>query len=108
MELTLTVPGQGNADAMTVSDTTFGREFNESLVHQVVVAYFADERCGGCMVLVCGLVGTSGDRHLVAATGRSRASHHLRCRFVAYSARLARPGAGPLAKSRPAAESSPK
>ncbi len=46
MELTLTVPGQGNADAMTVSDTTFGREFNEPLVHQVVVAYLAGARAG--------------------------------------------------------------
>ncbi len=46
MELTLTIPGEGNADAMTVSDTTFGREFNESLVHQVVVAYLAGARAG--------------------------------------------------------------
>jgi len=46
MELTLTVPGQDSADAMTVSDTTFGREFNESLVHQVVVAYLAGARAG--------------------------------------------------------------
>ncbi len=46
MELTLTVPGQGGADAMTVSDTTFGREFNESLVHQVAVAYLAGARSG--------------------------------------------------------------
>jgi len=46
MELTLTVPGQGSADPMTVSDTTFGREFNESLVHQVVVAYLAGARAG--------------------------------------------------------------
>jgi len=46
MELNLTVPGQDNADAMTVSDATFGREFNESLVHQVVVAYQAGARAG--------------------------------------------------------------
>jgi len=46
MELTLTVPGSGKADAMNVSDTTFGREFNESLVHQVVVAYLAGARAG--------------------------------------------------------------
>jgi large subunit ribosomal protein L4 len=46
MELTLTVPGQDGASAMTVSDTTFGREFNESLVHQVVVAYLAGARAG--------------------------------------------------------------
>lgn len=25
--------------ALTVSETTFGRDFNEALVHQVVVAY---------------------------------------------------------------------
>ncbi len=46
MELTLRVPGQDGADAMTVSDATFGREFNESLVHQVVVAYQAGARAG--------------------------------------------------------------
>ena len=46
MELTLAIPGQGSADAMTVSDTTFGREFNESLVHQVVVSYLAGARSG--------------------------------------------------------------
>jgi large subunit ribosomal protein L4 len=34
------------ADALTVSETTFGREFNESLVHQVVVAYAAGARQG--------------------------------------------------------------
>lgn len=32
--------------ALTVSDTTFGREFNEALVHQVVVAYQAAARQG--------------------------------------------------------------
>lgn len=34
------------ADALTVSETTFGREFNEALVHQVVVAYAAGGRQG--------------------------------------------------------------
>jgi large subunit ribosomal protein L4 len=33
-------------DAVTLSDTTFGREFNEALVHQVVVAYMAGGRAG--------------------------------------------------------------
>jgi len=33
-------------DAVTLSDTTFAREFNESLVHQVVVAYMAAGRAG--------------------------------------------------------------
>jgi len=46
MELVLTTPGQDNSGAMTVSDTAFGREFNESLIHQVVVAYLAGARAG--------------------------------------------------------------
>ncbi|SQI35106.1 50S ribosomal protein L4 [Leminorella richardii] len=32
--------------ALTVSETTFGRDFNEALVHQVVVAYAAAARQG--------------------------------------------------------------
>lgn len=32
--------------ALTVSETTFGREFNEALVHQVVIAYAAGARQG--------------------------------------------------------------
>ena len=34
------------ANALTVSETTFGREFNEALIHQVVVAYAAGARQG--------------------------------------------------------------
>ncbi len=34
------------ADALTVSEATFGREFNEALIHQVVVAYAAGARQG--------------------------------------------------------------
>ncbi len=32
--------------ALTVSETTFGRDFNEALVHQVVVAYASGARQG--------------------------------------------------------------
>jgi large subunit ribosomal protein L4 len=32
--------------AVSLSDTTFGREFNEGLVHQAIVAYQAGERSG--------------------------------------------------------------
>ena len=47
MELALTVPGEAEAKAaVEVSAVTFGREFNESLVHQVVVAYLAGGRQG--------------------------------------------------------------
>ncbi|MCM2306137.1 MAG: 50S ribosomal protein L4 [Sulfuritalea sp.] len=46
MELKL-INAQGQAAAtMTASDALFGREFNEALVHQVVVAYQANARAG--------------------------------------------------------------
>ncbi|KDN10630.1 MAG: 50S ribosomal protein L4 [Gilliamella sp.] len=35
-----------DAKALSVSETTFGREFNEALVHQVVVAYASAARQG--------------------------------------------------------------
>ncbi|PWF21750.1 50S ribosomal protein L4 [Corticimicrobacter populi] len=37
---------QGNAGTISVPDTIFGREFNEALVHQIVVAYQANARSG--------------------------------------------------------------
>ena len=36
----------GNNSGVTVSEVTFGREFNESLIHQVVNAYLAGARQG--------------------------------------------------------------
>ncbi len=46
MELKL-LNEQGQADAtVSAPDTVFGREFNEALVHQVVVAYQANARSG--------------------------------------------------------------
>lgn len=38
--------GKAAKGGVTVSDVTFGREFNEALVHQVVVAYMANSRAG--------------------------------------------------------------
>ncbi|TQV87901.1 50S ribosomal protein L4 [Aliikangiella coralliicola] len=46
MEINLAVTGGEKAPALQVSETTFGREFNEALVHQVVVAYMAGARSG--------------------------------------------------------------
>ena len=44
MELQMTVPGQaGSTSGLTVSDAVFQREYNEALLHQVIVAYQA---CG--------------------------------------------------------------
>ncbi|MDG1441678.1 MAG: 50S ribosomal protein L4 [Pseudomonadales bacterium] len=40
-------PGKGVSDrAVDVSETTFGRQFNEALVHQVVTAYLSGARQG--------------------------------------------------------------
>jgi large subunit ribosomal protein L4 len=36
--------GKVTKKVVSVSDVTFGREFNEALVHQVVVAYMANAR----------------------------------------------------------------
>ena len=47
MNLNISEPGKGVSDrAVDVSETTFGRQFNEALVHQVVVAYLAGARQG--------------------------------------------------------------
>lgn len=45
MNLSIAAPGSG-AESVEVSEVTFGREFNEALVHQVVVAYMAGGRQG--------------------------------------------------------------
>ena len=46
MELNVAVLGKGAKSSIKVSEMTFGREFNEALVHQVVVAYKAAARAG--------------------------------------------------------------
>ncbi len=47
MELVLTAPtGAKSASGVEVSAITFGRDFNEALVHQVVTAYLAGARSG--------------------------------------------------------------
>ncbi len=46
MELNVVKPGAGDAGTVSVSEATFAREYNESLVHQVVTAYLAGGRQG--------------------------------------------------------------
>lgn len=46
MKLALTVPEGTESKGVEVSATTFGRDFNEALVHQVVTAYLAGARSG--------------------------------------------------------------
>ncbi len=45
MELNIATP-EGSKGTVEVSEQTFGREFNEDLVHQAVVAYMAGARQG--------------------------------------------------------------
>jgi len=46
MELALSMPGGASTKGVEVSETTFGRDFNEALVHQVITAYLAGGRAG--------------------------------------------------------------
>ena len=47
MNLNISEPGKGITDkAVDVSEVTFGRQYNEALVHQVVVAFMAGSRQG--------------------------------------------------------------
>jgi large subunit ribosomal protein L4 len=46
MDLQVINPNGQVAENMAVADAVFGREFNETLVHQVVVAYLAGGRAG--------------------------------------------------------------
>ena len=46
MELKLINEQGQQAATVSASDTLFGRDFNEALVHQVVVAYQANARSG--------------------------------------------------------------
>jgi len=45
MELNIATPS-GNSGTVSVSDVAFGKEFNQDLVHQAVVAYMAGGRQG--------------------------------------------------------------
>ena len=58
--------------ALTVSETTFGRDFNEALVHQVVVAYAAGARQGTRAQKTRAEVTGSGKTMAPKGTGRAR------------------------------------
>ena len=46
MELSILASGKSSNKSLTVSDAAFDREYNEGLIHQVVVAYLAGARQG--------------------------------------------------------------
>ena len=65
------------ANALTVSETTFGREFNEALIHQVVVAYAAGARQGTRAQKTRAEVSGSGKKPWrQKGTGRARSGDH--------------------------------
>ena len=70
MELTVTGSGSG----VQVSDATFGKEFNETLVHQVVTAYMAAGRQGSVKQKTRSEVSGGGKKPWrQKGTGRARA-----------------------------------
>ncbi len=70
------------ANALTVSETTFGREFNEALVHQVVVAYAAGARQGTRAQKTRSEVSGGGAKPWrQKGTGRARAGPNLAYRW---------------------------
>jgi len=71
MNLNLAAPGGGTVE---ISEQAFGREFNEPLVHQVVVAYLAGARQGTRRQLTRGEVSGGGKKPWrQKGTGRARA-----------------------------------
>lgn len=71
MNLNLAAPGGGTVE---ISEATFGREFNEPLVHQVVVAFLAGARQGTRRQLTRAEVSGGGKKPWrQKGTGRARA-----------------------------------
>ncbi len=75
MELNLTTAtGKASKKAVEVSDANFGREFNESLVHQAVTAYLAAARQGSVAQKNRAAVSGGGKKPFrQKGTGRARA-----------------------------------
>ncbi len=75
MNLNISEPGKGLTDkAVDVSETTFGRQFNEALVHQVVTAFLAGARQGSKAQKTRSEVNGGGRKpYRQKGTGRARA-----------------------------------
>ena len=71
MNLTITQAGGGSGKAVEISEATFARQFNEALVHQVVVAYMAGGRQGTRSQKSRSDVRGSGTSNVSATTSRS-------------------------------------
>jgi len=76
LNLNISEPGKGvsRKKAVDVSETTFGRQFNEALVHQVVVAFMAGARQGNRAQKNRSAVSGGGRKpYRQKGTGRARA-----------------------------------
>jgi large subunit ribosomal protein L4 len=75
MDLQIVLPGMKAAkETVSVSDEAFGRDFNESLVHQVVVTYLAGARQGSVKQKTRSEVSGGGRKPFrQKGTGRARA-----------------------------------
>jgi large subunit ribosomal protein L4 len=75
MDLQVVMPGMKAADSkVSVSDDAFGKKFNESLVHQVVVTYLAGARQGSVKQKTRSEVSGGGRKpYRQKGTGRARA-----------------------------------
>jgi large subunit ribosomal protein L4 len=75
LNLNISEPGKGVSDrAVELSEATFGRQFNEALVHQVVVAYMAGARQGTRAQKTRSEVNGGGKKpYRQKGTGRARA-----------------------------------
>ena len=75
MNLNISDPGVGlTKEAVNISEVTFGREYNEALIHQVVVAYMASSRQGTKALKTRSEVRGGGAKpYRQKGTGRARA-----------------------------------
>lgn len=74
MDINVAAPGKKTGKKVSVSDESFAKEFNESLVHQVVVTYMAGARQGSVKQKTRAEVNGGGKKPWrQKGTGRARA-----------------------------------
>lgn len=74
MDIQVALPGKASQETVSVSDEAFGKEYNESLVHQVVVTYMAGARQGSVKQKTRSEVSGGGKKPWrQKGTGRARA-----------------------------------
>ena len=74
MDINVAAPGKKTSKKVSVSDESFAKEFNESLVHQVVVTYMAGARQGSVKQKTRSEVNGGGKKPWrQKGTGRARA-----------------------------------